>query len=60
MQGEMTHHLGYAKHEIKGRHSGNSRNGSSKKTITGEQGEIPVKVPRDRKGTFEPQILPNK
>ncbi|MCL4491814.1 MAG: transposase [Nitrospirae bacterium] len=28
--------------------------------MTGEQGEIPVKVPRDRKGTFEPQILPNK
>jgi putative transposase len=58
MQGEMTHHLGYGKHEIKGRHSGNSRNGTSKKTVTGDQGEIPLKVPRDRKGTFEPQIVP--
>jgi len=58
LRGELTHHLGYAKHEVKGRHSGNSRNGNSQKTVTGELGEIPIKVPRDRKGTFEPQILP--
>lgn len=58
LRGELTHHLGYAKHEVKGRRSGNSRNGNSQKTVTGELGEIPIKVPRDRKGTFEPQILP--
>jgi putative transposase len=58
LQGEITHHLGYKKHEQNGRNSGNSRNGSYKKTVTGEQGEIPVKIPRDRKGTFEPVILP--
>lgn len=58
LQGEMTHHLGYGKHEAKGKNSGNSRNGSSKKTIVGEQGEIPVNIPRDRRGTFEPQIVP--
>ena len=58
LRGEMTHHLGYGKHEVKGRNSGNSRNGSSKKTVTGEQGEIPIKIPRDRKGTFDPHILP--
>lgn len=58
LQGEMTHHLGYGKHEAKGKNSGNSRNGSSKKTVIGEQGEIPVKIPRDRQGTFEPQIVP--
>ena len=57
LQGEMTHHLGYVKHEAKGNNSGNSRNGSSRKTITGEQGEIPVRIPRDRKGTFEPLIV---
>ena len=57
LQGEMTHHLGYVKHEAKGKNSGNSRNGSSRKTITGEQGEIPVKIPRDRQGTFEPLIV---
>ncbi len=58
LQGEMTHHLGYGKHDTKGKNSGNSRDGSSKKTVTGEQGEIPIKVPRDRKGTFEPLIVP--
>jgi len=58
LQGEMTHHLGYAKHELKGKNTGNSRNGSYKKTVTGEQGEIPVKIPRDREGSFEPVILP--
>jgi putative transposase len=57
LQGEMTHHLGYVKHEAKGKNSGNSRNGSSRKTVTGEQGEIPVKIPRDRQGTFEPLIV---
>jgi putative transposase len=58
LQGEMTHHLGYAKHELKGKNTGNSRNGSYKKTVTGDQGEMPVKIPRDRDGTFEPVILP--
>lgn len=58
LQGEMTHHLGYKKHEQSGNKRCNSRNGSYKKTVTGDQGEIPVKIPRDRKGTFEPVILP--
>jgi putative transposase len=58
LQGEITHHLGYQKHEQSGNNSGNSRNGSYKKTVSGEHGEIPVKIPRDRKGTFEPVILP--
>jgi putative transposase len=58
MQGEMTHHLGYAKHDPKGKHSGNSRNGSYEKTVIGEQGEMAVTVPRDRKGNFEPLIVP--
>ena len=58
LQGEMTHHLGYAKHEPSGRNTGNSRNGSYDKTVIGEHGEMAVKIPRDREGTFEPQILP--
>lgn len=58
LQGEMTHHLGYAKHEPSGRNTGNSRNGSYDKTVIGEHGEMAVKIPRDRKGIFEPQILP--
>ena len=57
MGAELTDHLGYAKHEAAGRNSGNSRNGSSPKTLKGEFGEMPLAVPRDRNGTFEPQIV---
>lgn len=57
MEGELTHHLGYEKHNPKGNNSGNSRNGKSKKSVKGDFGEIEVNTPRDRNGTFEPQIL---
>ncbi len=55
---EMTEHLGYAKHEPAGRNGGNSRNGKSRKTLKTEQGLLPIEVPRDRDGRFEPQIIP--
>jgi putative transposase len=55
--GEMTHHLGYEKHDVAGYGTGNSRNGKSKKTLKGETGEVTIEVPRDRNGTFEPQII---
>jgi putative transposase len=58
MQAELTHHLGYEKHSLKGKNSGNSRNGTSKKTLKGEFGSLPIAVPRDRNSTFEPQIVP--
>ncbi len=58
MGAELTVHLGYDKHEAAGRNSGNSRNGSSAKTLKGEFGNLPLAVPRDRNGTFEPQIIP--
>jgi putative transposase len=54
---ELTHHLGYEKHDPAGYNSGNSRNGSSPKTVMGEFGEITVETPRDRNSSFEPQIL---
>lgn len=54
---EMEEHLGYAKHAAKGRGSGNSRNGSSPKTLKGSHGEIEINVPRDRNGDFEPQLI---
>lgn len=57
MNAELTHHLGYEKHDPAGYHSGNSRNGKTAKTIKGEFGEMVVETPRDRNGTFEPQIL---
>lgn len=58
LQSELTSHLGYEKHEIKGKNSGNSRNGTSIKTVKGENGEIELAIPRDRSGTFEPQLIP--
>jgi len=57
LQGELTTHLGYEKHEIKGKNSGNSRNGTSLKTVKGENGEIELAIPRDRSSTFEPQLI---
>src|ERR1044071_3794218 len=58
MQAELSHHLGYEKHSLKGKNSGNSRNGNSKKTLKGEFGTLPIDVPRDRNSTFEPKIIP--
>ena len=57
LSGEMNHHLGYQKHEVAGHGSGNSRNGNSKKTLKGETGEMTIAVPRDRNGSFEPQLI---
>jgi putative transposase len=58
LEAELTHHLGYAKHDPAGQHSGNSRNGRSGKTLKTEQGPLPIEVPRDRNGTFDPLIVP--
>ncbi len=57
LSGEMNHHLGYQKHDVAGYGSGNSRNGKSRKTLKGEAGEMTIAVPRDRNGTFEPQLI---
>lgn len=57
MGAELTVHLGYGKHEVAGRNSGNSRNGTTPKTMKGEFGSMPLEVPRDRNGTFEPVIV---
>jgi len=58
MEAELTTHLGYEKYDPAGYGSGNSRNGTSQKKIKGEFGEINIAVPRDRKASFEPQIVP--
>lgn len=55
---EMAQHLGYDRYDRAGRGSPNSRNGSSTKTVRTEIGEVTIAVPRDRAGTFEPQIVP--
>jgi transposase-like protein len=54
---ERTDHLGYEKGDPAGCGTGNSRNGSSSKTILTEDGEIEIAVPRDRTGSFEPQLI---
>ena len=54
---ELSEHLGYEKGDPAGRGTGNNRNGSSSKTILTEDGEIEIAVPRDRAGSFEPQLI---
>src|SRR6476620_5240644 len=54
---ELSDHLGYERGDPAGRGSGNSRNGTSSKTILTEDGEIEIAVPRDRGGSFEPQLV---
>ena len=57
LNGELTNHLGYEKHSSVGDNSGNSRNGTTPKTIKGKRGQIDIEVPRDRNGEFEPQLV---
>ena len=54
---EMEAHLGYAKHDPKGRGSGNSSNGLSRKRLKGDHGDIEIETPRDRDASFEPQFI---
>ena len=55
---EMTEHLGYEKHDPAGAGAGNIRNGTRSKTVLTEAtGHVDIDVPRDRAGTFEPQIV---
>ncbi|MEU3566795.1 IS256 family transposase [Kitasatospora sp. NPDC006786] len=57
LEGEMTDHLGYEKHDPAGAGSGNSRNGIRSKTVLTEVGPVEIDVPRDREGSFEPQLV---
>jgi putative transposase len=57
LDGELTHHLGYEKHDSAGDNSGNSRNGTTPKTLRGKRGQVQIEVPRDRNSAFEPQLV---
>jgi putative transposase len=57
LKSELDNHLGYDKNDPDGHHSGNSRNGYSSKTLKGDHGEIDLQTPRDRNGSFEPQLV---
>ncbi|MFF7680953.1 IS256 family transposase [Actinacidiphila glaucinigra] len=57
LEGEITDHLGYERHDPAGAGSGNSRNGIRSKTVLTDVGPVEIDVPRDREGSFEPQIV---
>src|SRR5215218_7124239 len=57
LEGELTDHLGYGKHDADGRDGRNSRNGRRPKTVLTEVGPVEIDVPRDRDGSFEPKIV---
>ncbi len=57
LQAELTAHLGYEPHERGESLRGNARNGSSTKTVLSESGAMEIEVPRDRTGSFEPQLV---
>ncbi len=57
LEGEMTAHLGYEKHAQEGRDGGNSRNGKTGKRVKTDSAEMGIEVPRDRDGTFDPQMV---
>lgn len=56
--GELSHHLGYAPGERKPDDTTNHRNGTSEKTVLTDEESLTIAVPRDREGTFEPQLIP--
>lgn len=60
LKGEMENHLGYASNERCEKETVNRRNGSTSKTVNTSFGPVPIKTPRDRDGTFEPQIIPKR
>ena len=57
LEAEMDEHLGYEKHQVEGRGSGNSRNGRRAKTVLTEIGPVQIQVPRDIDSSFDPQIV---
>jgi len=57
LESELSEHLGYEPYEVKGRNSGNSRNGRYAKKLRTSEGETTIQVPRDRNGEFEPQVV---
>jgi putative transposase len=60
MDAELTEHLGYERGQAPPGGAGNSRNGSTPKTLHTDHGSVRIETPRDRQGSFEPQILPKR
>lgn len=60
LKGEMSHHLGYQSNDKGEKASSNRRNGHSKKTLHTSSGEVEIATPRDRDGSFDPQLIPKR
>lgn len=60
LKGEMENHLGYDEHSHDPKESSNRRNGYSTKTLKTTSGEVPIRIPRDRDASFEPQVVPKR
>ena len=60
LKGEMNHHLGYETNNKEEKETENRRNGYGKKTIKTSSGEVDIKVPRDRDGSFSPELIPKR
>jgi transposase-like protein len=58
LEAELSDHLGYGRYEAQGRNSGNNRNGHYERKLRTSNGDVEIQVPRDRNGSFQPQILP--
>ncbi len=58
LEAELSDHLGYEQGDPAGHGSGNNRNGTTPKTVLTDAGAVPVRVPRDRNGEFEPKLVP--
>jgi len=58
LEGELSDHLGYEKHDARGRDGGNSRSGRTRKRVKTDTAEMEIEVPRDRDGSFEPKLVP--
>ena len=55
---ELNEELGYSKYDYRNKETDNSRNGHSKKTMRTSYGDMDIAIPRDRKGVYEPQLIP--
>ncbi|MFC4662516.1 IS256 family transposase [Oceanobacillus aidingensis] len=60
LKGEMNHHLGYESNDKAEKTTENRRNGYGKKTIKTSSGEVDIKVPRDRDGSYKPELIPKR
>lgn len=60
LEAELDQHLGYSRYDFRHKSTSNTRNGRKPKTIQTRLGETTVQAPRDREGSFQPQIVPKR